>query len=944
MRRTFIVSLGTAACGALLHFRQRRDAELRRLNRESARASTSARPALEHRFSELEGAIRVLAIDLDGTDSYRLPTPLETKGSTWNPGEAHKVSLHPREFVERFRAGLLPGIDQINPETLRGLDAENASGGARPNADLAMQVAAERVIGTLRQGMVELLKHRHALTSSQDHGIRVFLLAGTFGGTGSGAYERVKNWLLRTGDELGVHLELYPMLLLPGAHAPKDPANSYANSFAVLKELAADSTGSFWRVNNGARHRYGFRAPFLLSDVNNAPGGPRVLSDSAFLALAGDIVYELTATPLGSHLDAQIGDFGVAGTTPTLLGEPRQARSAGMSTIFLDIERQELYSRARLVGKFLDSAAKSVPEGVLRPVVRAFLEGNALVFQDGRNDLAGHLLNQCAAREQLSLPRLRSLFSVAIRELPDSRVMTEGRSCLEFALSQCGDFDPALERHASELIERTPQLVTTEVCRVLTDHRFGPASASQWLAIAGGVTDAMLAAAGNELGQLQTEVQDLDGRIRQAEEDYLDESAGLGAFSRLLHRSSLARAASAYRANLEAGAVARVRARAVACAIRVLNGLRQAIHQEIHGTSEPILAALAACAEVQREDRRRAAAHSLEFGCPNGIALLTSESDLGALHARCFAESDEVQIVHEIYSHLGALPAPVEVLRESDALVNFFRITAPRTLMGARLDELNVIDEVCHRFPSPAHLGSILRERDIEAYERLPLAATSDQTSGVTLIRLAGLDSSRLERVRAVLDANQTERSVRYLPVDTGDRQRLTFFQVRAVFPFSDWRGFSIARGYYESVHTASPAEKQHVYPGHRYLPVPGARMEETEVAGLLVRAWTLDRLSWSENPGWTIHGADGDTSVPSQARIEPQLAYTLAVDLVSSFGFQASSGGLSELRRRLNEARGNVPALSRLRDSGILETTICQLEAELRWWERNRCSAGEQP
>src|SRR5579862_2180427 len=137
MRRTLVLALGTAACGAALHFRRRREAELRLLHKRLLRASEEERPALEQRRQQLLGAVRILAIDLDGTDAYRLPPPLDADGSTWKVGEAHKVTLNPRDVIDRFQEGQLPDVDQVNPETLRGLDAENASGGARPNADLA---------------------------------------------------------------------------------------------------------------------------------------------------------------------------------------------------------------------------------------------------------------------------------------------------------------------------------------------------------------------------------------------------------------------------------------------------------------------------------------------------------------------------------------------------------------------------------------------------------------------------------------------------------------------------------------------------------------------------------------------------------------------------------------------------------------------------------------
>src|SRR3984957_7305421 len=298
MRRTFVLSLGTAACGAGLHFRRRREGELRFLRRRMMRASPEERPALEQRYQQLLGAVRILAIDLDGTDAYRLPSPLHAEGSTWKVGETHKVTLNPRDVIERFQSGQLPGVDQVNPETLRGLDAENASGGARPNADLAFQVAGDRIRSALREALVELLKNRQALASSHNHGIRVFLIAGTFGGTGSGSYDRVKHWLLQIAEELGVHLDVYPFLLLPGAQVAKGPASSYAITFAVLKEVAADGTGFCWRSTRGSAvpRRTVFRAPFLLSDINNAPGAPRIVSESGFTAQAGEVVYELTAT------------------------------------------------------------------------------------------------------------------------------------------------------------------------------------------------------------------------------------------------------------------------------------------------------------------------------------------------------------------------------------------------------------------------------------------------------------------------------------------------------------------------------------------------------------------------------------------------------------------------------------------------------------------------
>lgn len=638
MRRTLVIALGTAASGAALHFRRLREAELRQLQRRLARAATDEQSIMEQRIRDLVSSIRLLAIDLDGTDAYRLPPPLSPDGSTWSPGEKLKLALNARDILDRFQAGSLPYLDRVNPKTIRGLDAENASGGARPNADLAFQLSADRVKSALRDALVELLKARGGFSSTQNQGIRVFLVCGTFGGTGSGGYDHVRLCLLRLADELGVHLDIYPVLLLPGAHAPKDPGISYANTFAVLKELAADATGCFWRIDTEStvKQRAGFRAPFIVSDINNAPGTPQIISESAFIALAGEIIYCLSTTAIGAHVDAQIGDFGVAGTTPTLVGEPRQARTIGFSTIRLETDRQVMWSTAVLAAGFVEKASTAAPESVIRRDVRAFLEGHALVLDHGRNDLSARLLEQCAAHEHLSLTRMRSLFGLATQELGNFQILGEGRNRLNLALQQCGDFGPALQRHAFAMAQHATGLVAAEVRRLLTDHNRGPASTSLWLAVIDGVIDAMLAAAGEDLAQLEAEIGEVDARIRQTEVECAERLRGRGFFYRTLHEGEVSRLAAAYRVDLESCAILRIRSQAASAGIQLLSELRRLVQRELRDTAEPIVAALPVFLERFREDQRQAASHSVEFACPNGLPLLVTGSDLAELHARVF--------------------------------------------------------------------------------------------------------------------------------------------------------------------------------------------------------------------------------------------------------------------------------------------------------------------
>ncbi len=954
MRRTLVVSIGTIASAAAQRVRQRRQDELKTLRRKLTRAPEPEQSALRLRSQQLLQAMRIQAFDLDGTQAYRLPAPLESEEAQWGPGEFVKISLSPQEVLPRLEAGQLAGIRQVNSQALRGLQNENASGGARPTSDLAFQVAEDRVRTVLRGALITLLESQPSLPSIQNHGIRVFLVAGLFGGTGSGAYQRMKHWLLEQGQELGVHLDVYPVLMLPGARASKDPENSYANTFAVLKELSADSTGSLWQATDEdqrtASARANFRAPFLVSDSNNAPDAPRVVSEEAFAALAGDMIFELTATPLGSHLDAQAGDFSVAGETTSSLGEPCQARSIGLSSVFLDVERQSLWSWSELALKYVEQSTTAAGEAAIRQAVRTFLEGNHLVVGDGSDALSNRLLRLCNDTEKLSFDRVHTLFGLATEGLRETQLLTEGRNRLNLSIQQAGEFGPALRRHASAVAEELDELVRSEMRRLLTNRRFGAGSASKWLAVAGGVTDAMLASAAAQLSELEAEVKDLDERIAAVEAEALERLNGRGLWFRALHSGALAQSAAEYRSDLEAWATQRIRAEAAACAIQVVRGLRATIQREIQETVQPILSSLSALTETLRENQRRAANHAIGYGCPNGLALLRCEGDLEELHERCFPAADEQRIADEIDTALARLEDPAATLSEAGTAAAFFNAAAGETLAGARLGDLHVADELMHRYPGEEQLGAVLAERDLEAYERLPLAATSDHSNGVTVIRLAGLGGSRMQPIRPVLDKYQTDRGVRYLPVDTGDRQRMVFLQVRAVFPFSDWRSFGIARRSYDAAHQSSATEIHHVIPGHRFLPIPGTRLAAVDLAGLLLRAWTLGRLEVSPGRGWLVLPAsvtDPPVPVGPGPSLTPQAGYRLAVDLVSSTSCFVSRRGpsalhlcLDQFEKQLGQGTG-VCGLNQL-PPAMLAEGVKNLHQEAEWWAHNTLGAVE--
>ena len=113
----------------------------------------------------------------------------------------------------------------------------------------------------------------------------------------------------------------------------------------------------------------------------------------------------------------------------------------------------------------------------------------------------------------------------------------------------------------------------------------------------------------------------------------------------------------------------------------------------------------------------------------------------------------------------------------------------------------------------------------------------------------------------------------------------------------------------------------------------------------ILVRAWLLDRLEWRDDRGWTVlpaSNAETPVTLGLEASIPRQLAYRLAVDMVSSTNCLVRRYGPGELRRRLGEMiqgqtndcdarkHGKVPA------SAFLGIAVRRLQAEADWWERN--------
>ena len=205
-----------------------------------------------------------------------------------------------------------------------------------------------------------------------------------------------------------------------------------------------------------------------------------------------------------------------------------------------------------------------------------------------------------------------------------------------------------------------------------------------------------------------------------------------------------------------------------------------------------------------------------------------------------------------------------------------------------------------------------------------------------------------MEAMKPLLQKFATTRDTEYIPVETGDPDRLSFVQFRAAFPLTDWRLMPVVRADYLLAYRENPFEKHHVYPGDRFLPDPGIRLSAEDRAVMSVRAAVLGRLRWEDDRGeFMLASADSaELPVPLGARIEVfegQMGYRLAVDLSSHFTCHYMEFGPEMIRGNLAALRsgdaGCAPLTRKLR-AGDLARACRRLDEELDWWARNSVPA----
>jgi hypothetical protein len=953
MKDTVIIALGTSAGAVALHLERLRFSERKRLRRQLASSSEQELPHLRKRLEDLDQSILIRAIDVDTSNVYLLPSPLFNEVPEWPVGGFIPVTMPGPDLVENIRQGRNSKFSFLNSEAFRSLDeAENASGGARPNGHLAACANAERIEREIRAAFRGILVRRQSIADPKSESVRAVLIAGLFGGFGTGTLDFMKRTILRIAEDLGLRLDLIQMLLLPGINPTKDPTNIAALTYAILKELAAESTRNLWRrwsrssTDGPANLRSAFKPAILFSDANGAPGTPKCLPLENFNAAAGELLWMLTYTNLGAQVEAVGGDFAVAGSEITAFGESRFGRSMGISTIFLDRERQFEWSSARLAMRYLAKSQLQAEEAEIRRQARAFLESRRIVEGKGRRDLS-EMLFEPHGGDRTTPERFRQLFRASISDLAGVDLLTQGRGRQSLALEQAGDFTFSFMLRKQAVVRSTLNAVQERLNQMAGDSSIGPAAAAQWLQIVGGIVEEMIGRAAEDSAALQEELIQLESNVKEIESGYFPAIESRNRVYAWLHAEEIERSAFYYARQLEEMTIAQMRCQAHTVAIEILVSLIEPLRNYL-ATVQAALQVIANEAARVSGECTRVGAFSPDFSCPIGLSLIKGENDLHNLHRRLLSEEDEEASVNDFFARLQSLSHPWEVLCDADRLREAIS-AAIEVSLRPRVDALHVVDELLHQYGSETDaLGALLRERDLESIERLRLKDSSEHENGLILVRFVGMDVGRADSIVPMLNRFSYQRGVNYQPVDIGDPTRIVFIQYRSVFPFSDWAGFAAAEAEYQSEHTRGSFEKHHILAGDRFLPSPGQSMSSAFIAALAFRAFILGRLDFDDQRmQWILRSPDNGQSPHALGEnfdsFDARDGYGRAVDLVSHYNCICLEHGPRWIEERLDLlsaiSRGQAisASVADKRMAALLTTEAYQLlKHELEWWRKN--------
>jgi hypothetical protein len=252
---------------------------------------------------------------VDPTSSFDVPEPFDNDISDFPVATRIQLSMPGPDTVEGIQRGLYPNYQFLNPEAYQAMQAAGkGAGGTRVNGRLSAEAHRTKLENEIRSILENIASRRVEMADHVIEKVRLFLVAGLFGGFASGTYDYVRRLWMSIAADLKVDIEIVPFLLPPAAFRSDDPPHTNSVAYAVLKEYSAQATKLCWRREQpkdgptpiNARNHW--RPAFFVSDTNSAPGKPKILLRRNFHGMMAELLMQLALTALGEKLESKLTD------------------------------------------------------------------------------------------------------------------------------------------------------------------------------------------------------------------------------------------------------------------------------------------------------------------------------------------------------------------------------------------------------------------------------------------------------------------------------------------------------------------------------------------------------------------------------------------------------------------------------------------------------------